>query len=87
MNEIHTMTKTQEETAGHILTAVAGTVFRCETTSEVIILLNGDHYAISVDEDGHTMSAYLVTVPPGEIAAALDADETEISGWSTGWDC
>jgi hypothetical protein len=76
----------QTETVDHVLAAVSGTVFRSET-GEVIILLNEDNYAISVDPDGHTVSAYLVTVPPAEIAAAMSADPGEISGWSTGWDC
>ena len=65
---------------------MSGTVFRSEA-GEVIVLLRDDPYAISVDEDGHTVSAYLVTVPPGDIAAAMKADEAEISGWTTGWDC
>jgi hypothetical protein len=69
-----------------ILSTVSGTVFRSET-GEVIVMLNEDNYAISVDPDGHTVSAYLVTVAPATIAAAMDADEGEISGWSTGWDC
>lgn len=76
----------QEQTIESILAVVSGTVFRSDT-GEAIIMLNEDNYAISVDEDGHTVSAYLVTVPPTEIAAAMDADRDEISGWSTGWEC
>jgi hypothetical protein len=76
----------REQGIEHVLAAVAGTVFRSDA-GEVIILLRDDPYVISVDEDGDTASAYLVTVTPGEIARAMDADEAEISGWSTGWDC
>lgn len=76
----------QAEAVDHILAAVAGSVFRSETQSDVIIMLNHDPYAISVDEGGHTVSTNLVTVPPAEIAEALDADEAEIAGWSTGYD-
>jgi hypothetical protein len=78
---------TAEQAAGvdHVLAAVAGTVFRSEA-GETIILLDRDPYAIRVDEDGDMSSAYLVTVPPAGIAAALDADEDEIGGWSTGYD-
>jgi hypothetical protein len=76
----------QDQEIEHILAIVSGTVFRNDTTGEVIIMLSEDNYAISVDKDGHTVSAYLVTVPPTEIAAAMDADRDEISGWSTGWE-
>jgi hypothetical protein len=80
------MTEAQAGAVEHVLSAVRGTVFRNEVTSEVIILLDEDNYAIAVDEDGHMVSAYLVTVPPTEIAAAMDADRDEVSGWSTGYD-
>jgi hypothetical protein len=76
----------QDEGIEHVLAAVAGTVFRSET-GEVIILLREGGYAIAVDEDGHTSSAHLVTVPPGDIAGAMDADRDEISGWAPGWEC
>ena len=80
------MTEAQAGAVEHVLAAVRGTVFRNEVTSEVITLLSQDNYAISVDEEGHTVSAYLVTVPPAEIAAAMGADPGEISGWETGYD-
>jgi hypothetical protein len=80
-----TSASAQEQEIEMILGTVSGTVFR-GPAGEVIILLNEDNYAISVDDEGHTVSAYLVTVPPAEIAAAMEADEGEISGWSTGWE-
>jgi hypothetical protein len=76
----------QEQAIESILATVNGAVFR-GPDGEVLILLDTSNYAISVDEDGGTVSAYLVTVPPAEIAAAMGADEGEISGWSAGWDC
>jgi hypothetical protein len=79
------MTKAQQAGADHVLAAMSGTVFRSED-GEVIILLNQDPYAISVDKDGATVGAYLVTVPPADIAETMDADEHEIGGWSTGYD-
>jgi hypothetical protein len=79
------MTKAQAAGVDHVLGAVTGTVFRSEA-GETIILLDNDPYAIRVDEDGDMTSAYLVTVPPAEIAAAMDADKDEIGGWYTGTD-
>jgi hypothetical protein len=80
------MTPGQAAGVDHILGAVKGTVFRAES-GETIVLLDDDRgYAIRVDEDGDTTSAYLVTVHPAEIAAAMDADEAEIAGWATGYD-
>jgi hypothetical protein len=76
----------QAETVDHVLAFMKGTVFR-SAAGEVVILLNEDNYAIAVDPEGHTVSAYLVTVPPAEIAAAMGADPGEVSGWSTGYDC
>jgi hypothetical protein len=75
----------QAEGVKHVLAAVAGTVFR-SGIGEVIILLDTADYVISVDSDGDTASAYLVTVPPADIAQAMDADPREIGGWSTGYD-
>jgi hypothetical protein len=69
----------------HILAAVRGEVFRSDA-GEAVVFLRDDPYVISVDTGGDTVSAYLVTVPPAEIAEALDADEAEIAGWSTGYD-
>jgi hypothetical protein len=80
------MTANQAAAVGGILAAMAGTVFRSDA-GEVLVLLDTANYVISVDEHGDTVSAYLVTVPPGDIARALNAAEDEISGWSTGWDC
>jgi len=80
------MPQAQTEGIEHILAAVRGDVFRSETQNDAIVMLRDDPYAISVDKDGNTSSAYLVTVPPAEIAAAMDADEAEIAGWTTGYD-
>lgn len=75
----------RQQAVDGILGMVRGEVFRSEAGG-LIILTAGDTYAISVDEGGHTVSAYLITVPPAEIAAALDASEGDIAGWATGYD-
>jgi hypothetical protein len=80
------MSELREQAIEMILATVSGTVFRSEA-GDVIVLLRDDPYAISVNEDGDTVSAHLVTVPPGDIARAMGADEGEIGGWTTGWDC
>jgi hypothetical protein len=80
------MSTTREQGIEHVLAAVGGTVFRSDA-GQTLVLLHDDPYVISVDEDGDTASAYLVTVPPSEIATAMGADAAEIGGWSTGWDC
>lgn len=77
--------RAQNETIESILGTVAGTVFN--NAGEVIILLRDDAYIINVADDGSTSSAYLVTIPPAQIAQAMGADEQEIGGWSTGWEC
>jgi hypothetical protein len=79
------MTKIQDETVESILGTVPGTVFRSDESGEVIIVTGGN-YAITVCPEGHAHSAYLVTVDPWAIAQAMDADEAEISGWTTGWE-
>jgi hypothetical protein len=77
----------QAETVESILGTISGTVFRSEA-GEALIMTDEDNYVISVDEGGHTVSAYLVTVHPAEIAAAMGtSDLGEFSGWTTGWDC
>jgi hypothetical protein len=68
-----------------VLATVSGTVFR-SSTGEAVIFLDHDPYVISVNLDGDTASAYLVTVPPAVIAAAMNLGEGDVSGWSTGWD-
>lgn len=80
------MSTGREQALESILTTVGGTVFRSDA-GQTLVLLHDDPYVISVDENGDTASAYLVTVPPSEIATAMEADEAEIAGWTTGWDC
>lgn len=79
------MPATQAEGVEHVLAAVNGEVFR-SAEGGVIVMLTDDPYAISVDKGGHFVSTNLVTVSPAEVAQAMDADEGEIGGWSTGYD-
>jgi hypothetical protein len=67
-----------QEGVDSVLATVAGTVFYSADGSEAIVLLRDEHYAVSVDSDGDTQSAYLTWVRP--------ENEDEL-GWSTGWGC
>jgi hypothetical protein len=62
----------------HVLAAVAGTVFWSADGSEAIVLLRDDHYAVAVNSDGDTRSAYLTYVKP---------ENDDERGWTTGWEC
>lgn len=79
-------TARQNEAIAQILGTVAGTVLT-DNVGTVVIFLRDDPYVIRVSDDGATESAYLVTAAPADIAEAMGADEAEIGGWSTGWDC
>jgi hypothetical protein len=61
-----------------VLAAVAGTVFYSADGSEAIVLLRDDHYAVAVNSDGDTASAYLTWVKP---------ENDDELGWTTGWEC
>jgi sugar/nucleoside kinase (ribokinase family) len=81
------MSDAMREAVECVTAAVPGTVFYSEDGTEALVLLNLDPYVVRVDADENTESAYLVTMPPAEIAKATGAGEGEIGGFAAGWTC
>lgn len=71
----------------HVLACVPGTVYYNETRTAALVLLSEDPYVVHVDKAGGTMSAYLSTIPPAEVAEAIGADEGDVGGFTGGWTC
>jgi hypothetical protein len=71
----------------HVTSAVPGRVYYSEDGTDALVVLGLDPYVVRVNADGDTDSAYLSTIPPADIAAAMGADKDEIGGWATGWEC